>query len=34
MPMPTNPAFEPIVLIDVDEGAVQVVAELLEVVSP
>ena len=31
---PTNPEFEPIVLTDVDEGAVQVVAELLEVVSP
>jgi len=30
---PTNPEFEPIVLTDVDEGDLQVVAELIEVVS-
>ena len=30
---PTNPEFEPIVLTDVDEDAVQVVAELLEVIG-
>ena len=29
----TNPEFEPIVLTDVDEDAVQVVAELLEVIG-
>ena len=30
---PTNPEFAPIVLTDVEEEAVQVVAELLEVIN-
>ena len=30
---PNNPDFSPIVLTDVDEGALQVVAELLEIIQ-
>ena len=32
--MPANPEFAPIVLEDMEEDAVQVVAELLEVIDP
>ena len=31
---PVNPAFEPIVLTDADEGELQVIAELVEVLEP